>query len=320
MKVRWGILGTGRIAGIFCNTLAQMEDAEIYAIGSRTKEKAEDFAKDYDVHTTYGSYEELVADEQVDIVYIATPINCHYEHIKLCLLAGKGVLCEKAFTQLSAQAEELYALAKEKGLLLMEALWTRYQPVYRKIVEWKEAGFLGEIRHVDASFYTGGKTDHRLYKDPSQGGCLPDLTIYPILYACSMLGFQPQAIDAWAMKNEHGMDVSESVRLLYENGSFASLTGGLDKERRVLLNIYGTKGRLCIAKENFFKATEAQLLDWDDNEIAFYSEPFAISGYTYEAQEAMKCFRQKQVSSNLHPMEDTIAILKILEECQRQWA
>ena len=320
MTVRWGILGTGRIAGVFCDTLAQMTDAQIYAIGSRTEEKAKAFAQTYQAPVSYGSYEALVADENIDIVYVASPINCHYEHVKLCLLAGKGVLCEKAFTQTAEQAEELYALAKEKNLLLMEALWTRYQPVYRKILEWKEAGLFGEIRHVDASFYTGGTKSHRLYKDPSQGGCLPDLTIYPLLYACSMLGFEPKQIDALAMKNEWGMDVTESIRLLYDNGSFASLTGGLDKERRVHLCIYGTKGRLCMNKENFFKATEAELLDWDNNPIAYYKEPFGISGYTYEAQEAMECYKNGQVISSMHPMEDTIAILKILEECHRQWS
>ena len=154
--MKWGIMGTGRIANVFCNTLQQMEDMQIYAIGSRHIDKAKDFAKEFQVEAYYGSYEELVNDKEVAVIYIATPIAYHYEHVKMCLHAGKHVFCEKAFTLRAEEAKELSAIAKQKQLFLMEALWTKCQPVYRKIIEWKEQGLLGHIQGIEAKFYTAG--------------------------------------------------------------------------------------------------------------------------------------------------------------------
>lgn len=318
-SIRWGILGTGRIARKFCDTLKELPQAEIYAVGSRTLEKAENFGEEYRIEKRYGSYEAFAAEKGIDIVYVATPIGCHYEHVKLCLNAGKHVLCEKAFTQSAAQAEELYALAKEKQLFLMEAMWMKCQPVFRKIMEWKEQGRFGEIQGVDAKFYTCATREHRLMKDRTQGGSLYDLTIYPITYACALLGYEPSEIRAAAVMDGDGVDVMESIQLLYGNGSFASLTGGLSCERQVSLYIHGTRARVLLEQEYFYKAQRAVLLDWSNQPIEEMEAPFSVNGYEYEALEAMECVCHGRTESALVPMPDTIKVIRLMEKCQAQW-
>ena len=318
-QIRWGILGTGRIARKFCDTLKELEQAQIWAVGSRTSEKAEEFGTAYGIERCYGSYRELVSDKDVDIIYVATPIACHYENVKLCLNAGKHVLCEKAFTQTATEAEELYRLAQEKHLFLMEALWSKCQPVFRKLMEWKEQGRFGEIQAVEAKFYTCATTEHRLMRDRTQGGTLYDLTIYPMTYACALLGYEPEHIHALAVKGGDDVDVMESIQFSYANGSFASLTGGLSCEKQASLYIHGTKARVLINREFFFQAQEAVLLDWQNQPLEEFAQPFAINGYEYEAQEAMACVSQGRLTSSLVPMEDTIRVIRLLEECRRQW-
>lgn len=318
-KIRWGIMGTGRIAGIFCDMLQKLDQAEIYAVASRDIAKATVFGDKYHAVNRYGSYQDLVADPQVDIIYVATPIACHYENVKLCLTGGKHVLCEKAFTQSAQEARELYALSQEKNLFLMEALWTKCQPVFRKIMEWKRDGKFGRIQAVDASFYTSATKEHRLIKYRSQGGVLFDLAIYPLMYACALLGYDPQNIHAIAVKGGDDIDIVESIQLQYANGSFATLTSGLSHERQVSLYIQGTKGRLLFKEENFFQAQKAVLVDWSNEPVEIFEEPFIISGYEYEAMEAMECILQHKTQSTLIPMEDTIAVLELLEKCREQW-
>ena len=318
-KTRWGIMGTGRIAGVFCNMLKDLEQAQIYAVASRNQEKATEFGAKYDATACYGSYEELVEDSQVDIIYIATPIACHYENVKLCLNAGKHVLCEKALTQNSKQAKELYALSQEKNVFLMEALWTKCQPVFRKIMEWNKEGKLGEIQAVEARFYTLGGRDHRLVKNRNQGGVLFDLVIYPLMYTCALMGYKPQNINALAVIGGDDIDIMDSIQLIYENGSFASITSGVSHERQISLYIQGTEGRILIRDEFFFQAQHVVLEDWNGQPKETFDGTFQISGYEYEAIEAMECIAQGKTQSELIPMEDTIAILELLEECKTKW-
>lgn len=317
-KIRWGIMGLGRIAGVFCDMLKELEQAEIYAVASRTIEKAESFGEKYHAVKCYGSYEELVKDENVDIIYIATPIGCHYEHAKLCLEAGKNVLCEKALTMHAYEAEELYALAKEKQLFFMEAVWSKCHPVYRKLMEWKKEGKFGQIQSVEARIFTLGSRQHRLLKK-NEGGVLYDLTIYPLVYACSLLGYEPTEVRAMAVKDGEDVDVVDSVQLHYENGAFATLVGALSCERQGSLYIHGTEGKVLIHKERFHQAQYVELLDWNNQLIDSLDAPFMVNGYEYEALEAMKCLSEGRTESELIPMEETIALIRLMEECKRQW-
>ena len=312
--MKWGIMGTGRIAKLFCETLEKMEDTQIYAIGSRTIAKAESFANEFHVEKSYGSYEELVCDKDIDVIYVATPIAYHYEHVKLCLNANKNVLCEKAFTMHEKEAKELHSIAKQKNLFLMEALWTKCHPVYQKIMQWKKEGLLGEIQAVEAKFYTLGGTEHRLYKDKKQGGALYDVGIYPLMYACALLGYDPKRISAHAVIAGDKVDVMDSIQLEYATGAFANLTAGLSCKRQTSLYIYGSKGRVLIDEEHFYKAQHAVLYGMNNEVLDCIDAPFEISGYEYEALEVKECIEQGKISSKLIPMEETIAIIGLLEK------
>ncbi len=318
-KIRWGILGTGRIARTFCGMLNRLEQAEVRAVGSRSLETAEAFGREYGIQNRYGSYEDFVWDEETDIIYVATPIGSHYENVKLCLEAGKHVLCEKALTRKAAEAEELYALAREKQLFLMEAMWSKCHPVFQKLMQWKREGAFGEIQGVDARFYTAAGRSHRLYKDRNQGGTLYDLSIYPLTYACALLGYEPAQITARAAQGGDNVDVMETIQLLYENGAFASLTGGLACDRQMSLYIHGTKGRVLIEKEYFHKAEHVTLMDWENRPIETFDGAFQENGYEYEALEAMDCIAGGRLESALVPPEETLGVLRLLEKCEQQF-
>lgn len=322
-KIKWGIMGTGRIAGIFCDMLKQLageEELELYAVASRGLAKAEEFGARYGMAKRYGSYEELARDSEIDLIYVATPVGCHYENVRLCLEAGRNVLCEKSLTEEAGQARELYALAQEKHLFLMEAMWMKCQPVFRKVQEWHRSGMLGEVQGVESIFYTKADRNHRLYKNRNQGGALYDLLLYPMTYACSLLGNEPERVSAAAAIGGDQIDLMNSVQLFYKNGAFATLSSGLAPKRWTCLYIQGTRGRVIIDEEPFHSAQHVSLIDWDNQVVEELQAPFACNGYEYEAIEAMACIRQGRTVSSLVPMEDTIGVIGLMEECRRQWS
>lgn len=341
-KIRFGVIGAGRIAGLFSEGLTVVEDAERYAIGSRTLEKAQAFAEKYGYEKAYGSYDELLQDPDVDVVYIATPIREHYANMKAALEAGKPVLCEKSLTINAAEAEEVVALARSKGLFLMEAVWTRCQPVYRKIKEWADSGLLGEIKAADGWFYTAAYKGHRLYNAETGGGALLDLGFYPVMYACTFLGMHPEQIQTHTImgvktsKNEMQtsqndatasgqpgenaagalVDFMDSIVLTYPDGSFAHLSTGLAEAKRAVMYLMGTKGRVSIQDELFYMAQKAQALNLDNEVMDSIDEPFLKNGYEYEAMEVIRCLREGRTESELVPLDDSIAVMRILDTCR----
>ena len=351
-KIKIGVLGAGRMAGWFSEGLTVVEDAVRYAVGSRTLEKAQAFADKYGYEKAYGSYEEILQDPEVDLVYIATPIRNHYANIKVALEANKNVLCEKSLTVNAAQAEEVVALARSKGLFLMEAVWTLCQPVYRKIREWAENGLLGEIRAADGNFYTAAGKGHRLYNADTGGGALLDLGFYPVTFACTFLGMHPDQIlshtimgthpgqppaDTFRMQDDQNracrnesadavssglragdsaVDFIDSIVLTYPNGSFAHLSTGLGEKKRAAMFLMGTKGRVALQDELFFQAQKAQALNFDNEVLDSIEEPFLKNGYEYEAMEAIRCLQEGRTESELVPLDDSIAVMRILDICR----
>ena len=315
-KIRWGYMGAGRIAGWFATGMSVLEDAQLYAIASRTLEKAEKFAKEYGFDKAYGSYEEMLQDPEVDIVYVATPVAEHYRCVKMCLEAGKNVLCEKALTVNAAQAEELVKMAREKNLFFMEAAWSKCHPVFLKIKEWISSGLLGEIQSVEARFYTLAGEGHRLYKRELAGGALLDLGFYPIMYACAFMGHEPKRIISHMAIGEKNVDYLDSVILEYEGGKFAHLSSGLGCERSISAYILGTKGRILLQDEFFFQATKVTAYDFDNHVLATFEGPFLKNGYEFEALEAMECLRAGKTESEKVPLDETLAIMKILDTCR----
>ena len=315
-EIRWGLMGTGRIAGWFAKALTVADGAVCYAAASRTKEKAEAFAGEFGFARAYGSYEELLKDDAVDVVYIATPVREHYHNIKMCLEAGKHVLCEKSLTVNGAQAREVVALAREKQLFFMEAMWTKCQPVFKAIRQWVNDGVIGEVRAVDTSFYTATGTNHRLYRHELAGGALLDLGYYPVTCACAFLGYHPTAVQSHSVIGNGNVDYLDSIILEYENGSFAHLSTGLGAEKTAGLYILGTKGRISVHDEFFFQAQRAQAVDFGNNVLASCEEPFLMNGYEYEAMEVMDCIRDGKTYSELVTLDDTVAVMDILDQCR----
>ena len=315
-EIRWGFMGTGRIAGCFAKALTVAEGAVCYAAASRTLEKGKSFAAEYGFAKAYGSYEEMLRDDAVDVVYIATPVREHYNNIKMCLEAGKHVLCEKALTVNAAQARQVVALARVKHLFLMEAMWTKCQPVFRRMRQWVADGVIGEVQAVDINFYTAAGKGHRLYRHELAGGALLDLGYYPVICAGSFLGSRPKAVLSHSVIGKGNVDYLDSIILEYEGGKFAHLLCGLGTKKTASMYILGTKGRISLQDGLFFMAERAQAVDFEDNVLASCEEPFLMNGYEYEAMEVMDCIREGKTESALVTLDDTVAVMEILDRCR----
>ena len=225
MKI--GILGAGNIAGILAKTMAQMPEAECYAIAARSLDRAEDFRNKYGFQKAYGSYEEMLQDEQVELVYIATPHSHHYEHMKLCISYGKPILCEKAFTMNSVQAKEIIKLAKEKGIYVAEAIWTRYMPSRQIINEVIESGILGQVSMLTANLSYDIDSKERIIRPELAGGALLDVGVYTLNFALMHFGNKIDKVESSVMKTQTGVDGMETITLSYQDGRMASLTAGI---------------------------------------------------------------------------------------------
>lgn len=318
-QIKWGLMGAGRMSGWFAEALSILPDANRYAIGSRDYEKGERFAKTYGFQKVYASYEDLVNDPEIDIIYIGTPIRYHYDSLMLAINAGKNVLCEKALTLNAAQAKAAYALAQEKHVFFMEAMWMKCQPAYRKMIEWIRGGLLGDILSVEARFHTKSRKGHRLFHYETAGGALLDLGIYPLTAVCDILGYHPCEIVSHAAIGKEKVDYMNSTLLSYENGSFASVNSGLALSKMISLFIVGTKGRIAIDEEFFFQAQHVEAYGYDDTLLGSFDGPFLKNGYEFEAMEVMDCLRNHKVQSDLVTPEDSLAVMELLDTLRTQW-
>ena len=251
--MKMGILGAGQIAGVMANTVRLLNEnghpeVELYAVGARDLSRAQAFAKAYGVHKAFGNYEEMLSDPDLDLVYIATPHSHHYRHIKLCADHGKHILCEKSFTVSARQAEDAIRYARSKGVLVTEAIWTRYQPMRRLIRETLDAGLIGEPRLLTANlgyFITG---NHRIVVPELAGGALLDVGVYTLNFAEMVFG-RPDAIHGLCTKNENGVDLTDSITMTWQDGRVANLTAAANAVSDRYGVIYGTKGYMMVETE-----------------------------------------------------------------------
>lgn len=316
-KINWGILGAGRMSGWFSEALAALpEEACLYAVASRSEEKAQGFAEKYGYQKAYGSYEAILRDPAVDVIYIGTPVKEHFHHIVMCLEAGKPVLCEKSLTVNAAQAKEAVRLAREKKLFLMEAVWTKCQPVFLKIQEWLKSGLLGEVKAADIRFYTKAGRSHRLFRHETAGGAFLDLGCYPVMYANALFGSAPVSVQSHTIMAEERVDMMDSIVLSYAGGGFAHLSCGLGTEKVASLYVMGTKGRILIQDEFFFQAQKAEVIGYDNEVLASFEGPFLKNGYEFEALDVMRCLREGRTESELVRPDDSIAVMEILDQCR----
>ena len=351
-SIRWGILGTGEIAKQFAQGLASLPDAKLLAIGSRKLETAQAFSHQFHVPRTYKSYEELVADKEIDIVYIATPNTTHKDNCILCLTAGKAVLCEKPFTINAIEARSVIELAREKKLFCMEAMWTRFIPLMPKVRSMINDGVIGEVKMLTADFGTRVEFNEnvRHFNPHLGGGALLDVGIYPISLAYYLLG-TPLNIVSQATFGKTQVDEQSSIIFYYTNGQLATLYSSLRTNTPNEIIIMGTQGQLRIhapiykpyqfSVQKFpepIKHSSNTKKSWKSSfkQISLIKKsyryisrfihkpkktviPYKGNGYNYEAAEAMKCLRHGECESQIMPLDETLSILETMDTIRSQW-
>lgn len=320
MKI--GLLGAGNIAHTMGATVAGMVQKgipgiEAWSVGARTKEKAESLAGEYGFQKAYGSYEELLSDPEVDLIYVATPHSHHYAHAKMCLEHGKNVLCEKAFTVNAAQARELQALAKEKGLLLTEAIWTRYMPSRELINQIIKNGEIGNPTSLTANLgYVLGHVE-RMNEPALAGGALLDLGVYPINFALMVFGDDYEKVQASAVFSPKGVDYRDSITLTWKDGRMAVLHANMlaltDREGVV----FGDKGYLEV--QNINNPEEIRVYNLNRELVKTYAVPEQISGYEYEVEACRDALEKGELECPQMPHEATLGVMELMDSIRKSW-
>lgn len=310
-RLRVGIMGTGKIAGIMAETLKSAKGAVLYAVGSRAMENASKFAQSYPVKKTYGSYEELVADPKVDLIYIATPHSEHYENARLALNAGKPVLCEKAFMLNEAEAKSIFKLAEEKNLLITEAMWTRYMPIRAKLTEVLASNVIGEPTMLTANLGYNIVYKDRIIEPRLGGGALLDLGVYVLNFASMVFGNDIKDIASICTFNEMGADMQNSITLRYSDGKMAVLNSTVLSNSDRTGVIYGTKGFIVV--DNINNPTGISVYDANYNKTAYYKRPKQKTGYEYEIEACVKAISQGWIECPEMPHSETLKILNIMD-------
>ena len=316
-KIKFGILATGNIANSMAKAVQNLEETECYAAASRTYEKAKDFADKWGFQKAYGSYEELVNDSEVDLIYVASPHSHHYEHAKLCLEHGKHVLLEKAFTVNVSQAEELIALSERKGLLLAEAFWPRYMPTRKMLDDLIAQGTIGEVQAVMADF--GAPLSHveRMWNPNLAGGALLDLGVYPINFALQIFQGQVKSIQSDAVMSPQGVDYMNGITLTFDDNRIAVLHSNMLACMGNRGVVYGDKGFIELYEINNPK--EIRVFNQNKELTASYPAPEQINGYEYEALACVRAINAGQIECEEMPHSETLRLMKILDTVREQW-
>lgn len=315
MKI--GILGAGGIASTLAETMNKMPEVECYGVASRNLVKAQEFIREHGFEKAFGSYEEMLADPEVELIYVATPHSHHYRHMKMCLEAGKHVLCEKAFTVNAGQAEKIFAMAKEKNLLVTEAIWTRYMPSRKMINDLLDEKIIGEVRKLTANLNYHICKVERIVRPELAGGALLDVGIYPLNFACMSFGDHITGIQSAVQMTETGVDGENVMTLFYEDGRVAVLTSGIHglSDRQGIF--YGSKGYIIV--ENINNPISIKVYDENRELIRNLPVPKQISGYEYEILETIDCIKNHRLECPSMPHEDTIKMMRIMDELRKEW-
>ena len=314
-SVRWGILATGGIAAAFTADLVDLPDAEVVAVASRSEDSARAFAERFGIGRAYGDWNALAEDADIDVVYVATPHSAHRAAAGLCLTAGRNVLCEKAFTLNAREAEELVALAADRGSFLMEAMWMYCNPLIHRLKALVDDGAIGEVRTVQADFGLAGPfpPSHRL-RDPAQGGgALLDLGVYPVSFAHLLLG-EPSDVMAKAVLSEEGVDLQTGALLSWDSGALASLHCSLTGGTATTASVTGSRGRIDIP-DGFFHPDRFVLHRDGRDPEEFTADPAdgPRNSLKHEAREVMRALRAGETESPLVPLEGTLAVMRTLD-------
>ena len=313
-KINWGIIGLGKIAQKFVNDLKLLDNIELEAVASRDLTKAEAFAATYDAKKSYGSYEALLQDNFVDIVYIATPHNSHAQIAILALEHKKAVLCEKPFAINKQQVFKMIEASKKHNLFLMEALWTRFLPAIKKIKSTIENGEIGEIKYLNADFsFKANPSIQRIYDKELGGGSILDIGIYPIFLAYLILGM-PDKIMAKAHFYESGADSQVSIIFDYKNAQ-AMLFSSFNSNSKREAKISGTLGEIVIDSP-WNEASNFSV--FKDNQEEKFSLPIFGKGFTHQISECNTCLLENRTQSSLWSHQNSIEIITLLDAVRKE--
>ena len=318
-KIRWGILGSGRIAKSLAEGLSVLPEAELAAVGSRSQESADAFGEQFNVPRRHPSYEALANDPEVDVIYVATPHSLHKENTLICLEAGKRVLCEKPFAVNAAEAREMVRVARQHDVFLMEGMWARFPPGMVKVRQLIADGAIGEVRSLQADFGFKAKDRDpkgRLFNPELAGGSLLDIGIYPVSLSSMLFGKPVEIVSTWH-KGETGVDEQSAYLFRHPGGALSVMHASIQAETSQEVVISGSEGRIRIERQ-CWRPQEILLTREDDSEERF-SLPFEGNGFNYEAAEVMRLLRAGKKESEIMPLDESIAVMETLDAIRAQW-
>lgn len=317
--IRWGIMGCGRIARKFASDLQWVKNARLIAVGSRNAGKARQFAKEFSAIHAHGSYEELVQNSEVDVIYIATPHSCHYENALLCIRYKKAVLCEKPFAINTRQAKKMIRAGRQKKVFVMEAVWTRFLPHYIEMQKLIRQGKIGTVRNVlvNFGFTINAQAPSRLLDPAMGGGTLLDIGIYNVFMAISILG-KPDRIQAAITATGKGIDEQCAIQFMYKNGSMAQLFSSFVTNLPTEVVIGGTKGFLKLSSRFYEPSSQVELRHTIfDKEKIIPVKKYKGIGYHHEASHVTECLQKGLTESPVMKHEDTLLIMSILDKIRK---
>lgn len=317
------ILGCGSIAYSMAETLRKMKrrgDAIcLYAAASRSLNKAEAFTKTEGFERAYGSYEEMLADQKVDLVYVASPHSHHAEHMKMCLEAGKAVLCEKAFTANARQAKDVLSLAKERHLLVAEAIWTRYMPSRQILLDLIASGTIGQPRLLTANLFYPIEHIERICQPHLAGGALLDVGVYPLNFAAMIFGDDFERVESSVQLMDTGVDRQESITLYYADGRMAQLWAGTTCRSDRHCIVSGTEGYLQVDNVNNPLVIEVHLKKDNYACSCKIDVPAQLTGYEYEVESCLRAMEKGEIECPEMPHAKTIRMMEIMDSLRQSW-
>ena len=315
--IRWGIAGTGRIAGEFAGDMPLLDEGTVVAVGSRAMDTANEFADRFDIPNRHASYADLVADPEVDAVYVSSPHPMHCDNALQAIEAGKHVLVEKPITVNAAQARELVSAARERGVFLMEAMWTRFLPHIIDVRDVLASGALGDVRMVQAShgYYMAEDASSRLFAPELGGGALLDLGIYPVSFASMVFG-RPSEITAVSAPAFTGVDAQTSMVFQYEDGRQVALVTSLEATLSNTATIVGTEARIEIDAAAYSPTSFSVITR--DGEVTRHEHVEPGQGLRYQAGEVARCLRAGLLESPVMSLDETVQIMETMDEVRRQ--
>lgn len=315
--MKLAILGAGSIANRVADTIRQIPQIECYAVAARDIDRAKELAKRCGFVKAYGSYEEMLSDPEVQLVYVTTPHSHHYQHMKLCIEHGKHVICEKAFTVNADQAREIARLAKEKGVYVAEAIWTRYMPSRDMINEVLSSGLIGTVNTLTANLSYDIDHVKRIKEPVLAGGALLDIGVYGLNFAFMHFGTDYSRMESSVFMTETGVDGMETITLFYPDGRMAVLTHSVYARSDRKGIFHGDKGYAVV--ENINNPRSISIYDGEDVLVRHIEVPEQISGYEYQFIEAVRCIQEGKIESKSMPLSESVKVMEEMDKLRSEW-